>query len=53
MAAPSDLMGEGMGGIQNSTNLMAFQKSTKAVTAAKTTMVSGHGQLFRLARRPS
>ena len=51
-AAQGDLMGEGMGGIQNSTNLMAFQKSAKTVTATKTTMVGGHGQLFRLARRP-
>ena len=52
IAAQGDLMGERMCGIQNSTNLMAFQKSTKAVTAAKTTMIRGHSQLFRLARRP-
>jgi hypothetical protein len=42
-----------MGGIQNSADLVAAQKSPKAITATKPTMIRGHGQLFWLARCPS
>ena len=53
VAALGDVPGEGMGGIQNRADLVTAQKSPKAITATKPTMIGGHGQLSRLARCPS